>query len=162
MKLNIEELRGFIVKAKKEGYASGKGKIPKERSQRPGFKELEFKEGEWYYRDSYSGFFRAPGQEVVYYKNRPVWNMCYGGKGQEGKYYDIAEQTFGFLKECLMRVPKEKPYRGPDYFKQGDFEYSNKVKGSLEDFQGAEVIKLKGKKVFSQVYFGGLIIHKSD
>ena len=42
-------------------------------------KELEFKEGDWYYKDSYTGFFQSWGREVVWYNKKPFWTQIYGG-----------------------------------------------------------------------------------
>ena len=57
MKIDLEQLAKFLVKAKVQTYASDGKEIE---PQRPGFKELEFKEEDWEYRDSYAGFFFAP------------------------------------------------------------------------------------------------------
>jgi len=159
MEINLEELVEFLVKAKVNTYA-GDGKEIE--SQRPGFKELEFKEGNWEYRDSYSGFYFAPGQEVVRFKGNPVWTMAYSG-GMNEKYHgnlDFAKQTFRFLKEALKRVEKSRPFRGPEYFKQGDYEYIDKSEGDINNFKGTEKILYKGEEVFRQEYIGGLIVSK--
>jgi len=76
MALNLKELAKFLVKAKMGTYAADGAEVS---PQRPEFKELEFIEGDWEYRDSYAGFFFAPGQEVVRYKRKPVWIMSYHG-----------------------------------------------------------------------------------
>ncbi len=69
MRIDLTELKKFLVEAKKHTYAGGgKETTP----QRPGFIELEFSKGSWYYRDSYCGFFQAPGQEVVRFNGKPV------------------------------------------------------------------------------------------
>ncbi len=162
MSIDIEQLRRFLVKAKKATYASGEGELSPDQTQRPGFKEYAFEEGGWEYRDSYSGYFKAPGQEVVSFEGKPVWQMSYGGAGQEEEFYDISKETFSFLKKCLSEIPTDKPFRGPEKIKDGDWEYTNRVEGTIEDFSGYEEIRHRGIKVFSQNYFGGLIIHKDD
>lgn len=54
MNIGIKELAKFLVKAKKQTYAGeGKEIIP----ERPDFKELEYSEDNYNYRDSYTGFF---------------------------------------------------------------------------------------------------------
>jgi len=63
MKIDLKKLGKFLVKAKKETYASLKSK--EVAPERAGHKELEFQKGEFYYRDSYTGFFQAPGMEEV-------------------------------------------------------------------------------------------------
>lgn len=157
--INLNELRRFLVKAKVSAYAgNGKEVGP----QRPGFKELEYKEGCYEYRDSYCGFYSAPGQEIVRFNGRPIWNMAYSGGMKKEFHGDLkfAKQTFNFLKECLKKVTIEKPYRGPDNFKENGYEYINKVEGSIEEFKGLEKILFKGKVVFEQNYMGGIIIEK--
>ncbi len=159
MKINLNFLANFLVKAKINTYA-GEGKESK--AQRPGFKELEFSEGEWEYRDSYTGFFMAPGQEVVRFKGKPIWVMAYSGGMRKGYRADkrLAKQTFIFLKEALKRVKEEKPFRGPKKFRQGKYEYRNESEGNLTFFKGRERIFYQGKEIFRQNYIGGLVIHK--
>ncbi len=159
MDFNLSQLAKFLIKAKTQTYASEGKEIT---AQRPGFIELEFKEGDFEYRDSYSGFYQAPGQEIVRYKGNPVWAMAYSG-GMEKKYHgdaDFAIKTFSFLKQVLSRVEESKPFRGPDNFREGDYEYINKVEGDVTNFKGQEQILYKGEKVFAQDYIGGLIIQK--
>lgn len=159
MEFDLNKLAKFLVKAKTQTYAGEGQEIT---AQRPGFTELEFEDGDFEYRDSYSGFFQAPGQEVVRYKGEPVWVMAYSG-GMEKKYHgniDFAEKTFSFLKQALLRVEESNPYRGPDNLKEGDYEYINKVEGDIANFRGQEQILYKGERVFVQDYIGGLIIQK--
>jgi hypothetical protein len=159
MEFDLRQLAKFLVKAKIQTYAGDGKEIV---AQRPGFSELEFKEGDFEYRDSYSGFYQAPGQEVVRYKRKPIWVMAYSG-GMEKKYHgdaDFSEKTFSFLKQALMLIEELKPFRGPDYLKEGDYEYINKVDGDITNFRGQEQILYKRGKVFTQDYIGGLIIQK--
>ncbi len=120
MEMNLKQLAEFLAKAKKQTYAgNGKEIIP----QRPGFKELEFKQGNWHYRDSYTGFFSAPGQEIVRFKGKAVWAMAYSG-GMREKYQGdakFAAEVFDFLKKALMRVTAIRPFRGPERLNIGDF-----------------------------------------
>ncbi|VVB78803.1 Uncharacterised protein [uncultured archaeon] len=173
-KFNLEELAEFLVKAKKATYAGDGKEVP---SQRPGFKELEYNEGDFSYRDSYAGFFMAPGQEYVRFKGEPIWLMSYtGGMNQElfGDV-DFAKQTFAFLKKALSLVNMSSPFRGPAVFRSEKFEYSSSVKGDISSFKGRERIwhdSEAGEKsnginlydldyIFEQDYIGGLVIPKT-
>ncbi len=159
MNMDLDVLARFLVRAKVQAYAGEGSEVS---SQRPGFKELEFIEGDWYYRDSYSGFFLAPGQEVVRYQGVPVWAMAYSG-GMLPEFHGdtvFAKRTFTFLKQVLLRVEVSRPFRGPRFFQEGDFSYSDSSSGDLTDFVGTESISYRGKEVFRQRYIGGLIISK--
>jgi hypothetical protein len=157
--LDLKKLADFLVRAKTKTYAFGGKEI---KPWRKGFKELEYRENDWYYRDSYAGFFMAPGQEVVYYKNKPVWAMAYSGGMIESLIGDVdfAKKTFNFLKGSLKRVNAKKPFRGPEKLIRKEWTYNCKVKGDISSFAGIEEIKYKGKVVFVQNYLGGLIIAK--
>ncbi len=156
MGFSLVELAGFLVRAKKSTYAgNGSLVLP----QKPGFKELEFRLGDFYYRDSYTGYYQALGMETVYFQNKSVWAMSYNG-GMKKDFYSVSSETFGFLKKALSLVPEEFPFRGPKKFKENDFEYSFSFKGNIEQFVGEETIKLKAKKIYSQNIIGGLIIEK--
>jgi hypothetical protein len=152
-------LNEFLFSANENGYA-GEGKEVE--PQRPKFKEIEYIEGDWYFRDSYSGFYFAPGQEVVYFKDKPIWAMAYAG-GMKFDYHgdhDFAKQTFSFLKRALMAMDKEKPFRGPENFEEGEWKYESKVEGDIRDFLGNEKIYYQGELVFEQNFIGGLIVSK--
>ena len=157
--INLQKFAEFLVRAKVSTYAGdGREVTP----QRPGFNELEYKEDDLEYRDSYAGFYCAPGQEVVRFKGKPVWAMSYNG-GMIKKYQDdeaFSGRTFVFLKEALKRVQKLRPFRGPESFKDGDFEYIDETEGDIALFNGCERILHKSEEVFRQRYFGGLIVGK--
>jgi len=160
MEVDKKKLAEFLVRAKTATYAGNGKEIAPER---PGFKELEFSEGEWNYRDSYSGFFAAPGQEVVRLNGIPIWTMAYSGgvKPEHVGNKDFVKMIFDFLKKVLKRVEVSRPFRGPKHFKEGDFEYFDKSEGDITRFNGQEKITFKGKEVFSQDYIGCIIIHKA-
>ncbi len=159
--IDLEELAKFLVKAKKNAYAGSGKEIT---SQRPGFKELEFSQGEWNYRDSYCGFFCAPGQEIVRFQDIPVWAMSYDGgvsKIVRTDNTDYAKRIFSFLKKALSKVTEANPFRGPEVFEEENFCYINDVEdGNITRFKGVEHILEKDIEVFRQNYIGGLIISK--
>lgn len=156
----LTELASFIVEANRNTWAAGKGKVKV--PQRPGCKELDYQNGDWHLHDSYAGYFSAPGMTLVYYKDKPVWSMSYGGKGMEDDRYGMVDPTFDFLKEALMRVKEDLPYRGPKNFELDGWRYKLNVNGDLACFEGKEKI-FKGKDmVFSQVIFGGVVIGKDS
>lgn len=162
MKIDLKQLAKFLVKSKKSTYASADSN--KIKSERPKHKELEFSEGKFYYRDSYVGFFQAPGMEEVRLgkEGETIWTMAYSG-GMLPKFQknlDFAKKTFNFLKEALKLVNEKEPYRGPRKLKEGNWVYTNEVKGNIQRFNGHEKIFFKGKEVFSQEYIGGLVISK--
>jgi len=156
VELDLEELAAFLIKAKRATYA-GDGREVK--PQRPGFKELEFSEGDFNYRDSYTGFYAAPGQEIVRFKGVPVWSMAYDGEIGKQFRNAIAFKVYAFLKKALMQVEETKPFRGPEYFEEGNFVYINEVVGDITRFTGREKILLSNIEAFKQNYFGGLILH---
>ncbi len=160
MKIILEDLANFLVKAKTKTYAGNSKEVAPQRSS---FRELEFKEGNWHYRDSYAGFFMAPGQEVVYFNSRPVWAMAYAG-GMLPQYREnkeFASKTFSFLKKALLQVKESRPFRGPKNFKEEEWEYKDSSEGAITNFKGTEHIHYQGKEVFRQNYVGGLIKHKT-
>lgn len=156
----IAQLNKFMGRASKATYASGGGKVDK--PHRNGFKELEYSEDDWYYRDSYTGFLRSWGQEIIWYKNEPVWTCLYGG-GMHEKYMDSihANQTFAFLKKALSVGEKETSFqpRGPHVFEDGEWTYICEVFGDIKKFHGNETITNEGVTFFTHDFFGGLAIN---
>ncbi len=159
----VTELNQFIGQASKATYAGGGGKV--EKPWRKGFRELEYSNGDWYYRDSYTGFLRSWGQEVVWFKNQPFWTCLYGG-GMSNEKMDnnLANETFTFLKKVLSSGEKENQFqpRGPKDFQDGQWQYHCKVDGTIEKFKGNEFISRNGKIVFTHDFVGGLVIGQDE
>ena len=75
--INLNELRAFLVKAKKATYASGDDSakiIEKDKST-----TLIFEDGDWKYHDNYFGGEPYGGREVVLFQGNPVYIMTYYG-----------------------------------------------------------------------------------
>ncbi len=163
MEINFKKLRKFLVKAKKETYASLKSK--EVTPERAGHKELEFQEDEFYYIDSYIGFFQAPGMEEVRLGGKngeTIWTMAFSG-GMLLKYQkniEFAKSTFNFLKKALRLIDEKNPYRGPTKLEDGEWKYLNETIGDIKRFKGIERIFFKDEEVFNQDYIGGIVIKK--
>lgn len=153
-----EELFSFIDKAGKATYAGGGEEV--KTPERPGFTEYEYTDGDFHYRDSYTGWFRSRGMEVVRYKGIPVWVCEYGGGMMEGKK-DISHDTFEFLKKA-MSVDESgfDSLRGPREFTDGDWKYTYAQNGDVFELWGYEEISYKGEVVFFHRTIGGIVIDK--
>jgi len=148
------ELLGFIAYAKKKGYANPSSTWKKIKG---GGERCIIKKGYFTYADTYFGGLVDSGQEIISYKNRVVWIMAYrGGSLNES----LSEKAFNFLKECIGKIPKAFPARGPKKFTRGKWEYQNRWKGNIWGFVGEEYIYYNGKKVCFRNYLGGLIKNK--
>ena len=151
-------LNGFLGRASKATYAGDGNEVE---TQRKGFKELEYSEADWYYRDSYTGYLRSWGQEVVYHENKPYWTCLYGGgMNEDNMNSGFADKTFNFLKKALSEGEKESSFqpRGPKEFTDDSWSYECNVDGSIDKFSGHEVIKYNNKIVFTHDFFGGLVV----
>jgi hypothetical protein len=161
--INLEELTGFIVKAKKNAYAGG----GEEKRLADGSKLLVFQEGNFYYEDNYDGRYQAPGRELVKWQKEDgqrLWQMSYSG-GMYPKHWgdeELSHLTFKFLKNALMKVNPSSPFRGPNGYKNVDFIYKMEVEGNIQEFSGKEHILSKKLEriIFSQNFEGGLVIPK--
>ncbi|VVB61077.1 Uncharacterised protein [uncultured archaeon] len=155
----LKELNRFLGKATISTYAGGGPEVDPEE---PGFKELEFEDGEWCYKDSYTGFFQSWGREVVWHNKKPFWTQIYGG-GMAKKFQNdskFSHETFDFLKKALSAGEKQEKFqpRGPKKFTNGDWEYFCEWKGDITKFEGHEKIMFKKEVVFIHDFLGGLII----
>jgi len=154
--MDIEQLSKFLIKAKINTYASSGEKG--EKILPDGSKEFEFEEKEFKYRDRYFGFNPFIGEEIVWQNEEVVWGMNY--YGEIVSEIIPAKSIYHFLQEALKKIPDDKPFRGPDNFKKGDFEYINKVEGIVEKFKGEETIFYKEQLVYRLSYHGGFAIIK--
>ncbi len=156
----LSELSHFIVEANLNTWAASGIEVE---PQRPGYKELEYQNGLWRLRDSYTGYFRAPGMTTVYYKGSPVWAMQYGGHGQIEGHEDHAKQTFHFLRAALKRVTPELPFRGPEEYIDGENVYRfTMIEGDINHGLWREAITQRGELTFTQIGLVGTVIKKDD
>ncbi len=138
----------FLCRAKKRTYA---GKGAELSSTRPNSHDLEYCEGELKYYDTYLGGERFSGEEAVWEDNVPVWSMNYSGRV-------LGENFSGdFLKEALLLVTENYPYRGPLTYSCGNYVYHCTVDGDVEWFIGCEEIFYSGVKVYECRFHGGIV-----
>lgn len=145
---DYEELSRFLIEAKKKTYA---GKGAEVTPSRPESHDLQYEDGKWLYIDTYLGGEYFSGEEAVWENHHPVYSMNYCGR--------VLSQEFvgDFLKEALLRVPLDKPYRGPSYYESGDYTYHCKVDGTIEWYQGYEEIYCGNRKIYECYFHGGLV-----
>ncbi|MBO4478005.1 MAG: hypothetical protein J5757_06720 [Lachnospiraceae bacterium] len=138
----------FLIRAKQATYA---GKGAETTSTRPGSHDLIYREGDWMYYDTYLGGGKFAGEEAIWIREVPVWSMNYVGRVTGANF------SGDFLKEALLRVPFNKPYRGPAQYTNGDYSYECEVSGEFDWFQGTELIRYKGEVIYECCFHGGLI-----
>lgn len=145
-KFNPNALTTFIVKAKKSTYANNQNKI---NSLRENAHDYTFQENEYKYYDSFFGSSSFSGQEIVYKNNKVCWSMNYYGK--------VLQDYFNgdFLKEVLLQVSEERPYRGAEIYSKGEFVYVSNVTGDITFFKGNETIYYRLQKIYEGWFHGG-------
>ncbi len=138
----------FLCKAKKNGYAAH---APEQQPSRPASHDIRYRDGDFLYIDSYLGGEKFTGEEAVWYKDKPVWAMNYSGR--------VLGQGFpgDFLKEALLSVTEDLPFRGPLVYKNGDYSYHCSVSGGFEWFQGHEEIFCGNDIVYECCFHGGVV-----
>ena len=158
MNMNNDQLFAFIQKAGRATYASSG--VESTAYDAEGFKTLRYSEGDFEYTDTYTGFYKSRGQEIVRYQDKPVWIASYGG-GMTVKDPDFAIQTFGFLKKAFLTEDSSfRSFRGPAHLNSGDWSYTYTQEGMVEEFSGYEEIKHKNELVFFHRIIGGLVQQK--
>ncbi len=158
---SFSRLNQFFGKASLATYA-GVGKYVQPWNK--GFNELEYVDGAWSYRDSFVGFFKSFGREVVWYEEKPIWTQQYSG-GMQDEYVqneEFTKSTFHFLKKALSAGEKIQNFqpRGPREYTEQGWLYRTGFIGNLCKFIGNEEILFNNKLVFTHHYFGGLVVNK--
>jgi len=136
----------FLIRAKKVTYA---GKGAESTPSRPNSHDFEYTEESLTYRDTYLGGAKFAGEEAIWKKDVPVWAMNYVGRTLDEKF------SGDFLKEALLLVTSELPFRGPKQFKNGDYTYTCTINGGFHWFNGVEEIHHKDTKVYECLFHGG-------
>lgn len=147
--VDIQKLTEFLLLAKKNTYAAAENQTKSSRTNSHDFC-YEDQNGYSYY-DTYLGGECFAGEEAVWFHEQPVWSMNYAGRV-------IGENFNGdFLKEALLAVTEEKPFRGPEIYTKGDYHYHCKVDGGFVWFQGYEEIFYRDEKIYECHFHGGII-----
>ena len=138
----------FLIRAKRATYA---GKGAETTSSRTGSHDLAYREEDLLYYDTYLGGEQFAGEEALWISGVPCWSMNYAGRVTGAPF------SGDFLKEALLLVPADKPYRGPEEYTDGDYSYRCETDGSFDWFRGRETIAFRGQQVYECVFHGGLI-----
>ncbi len=152
--MNKNELKKFLIKAKKDGYASGETTTKKESD---GSNSTRCEIGDWKFHDNWFGGEPFGGREIVWLKNKPYWMMVY-----YGEEFAHDEKAIPTLRKALSAMPDEMPTRGPKILEDGGFVYKNNWQGDIEKFSGEEVIIKNGKRIYRTKYMGGLVDQQED
>ena len=138
----------FLIRAKRATYA---GKGAETSPSRLKSHDLVYRDGQYMYYDTYLGGEMFAGEEALWISGTPYWSMNYAGR--------VTGENFSgdFLKEALLRVPEENPYRGPQEYRNGDYVYRCETEGEFDWFQGTETIDYQGDQIYECRFHGGII-----
>jgi len=138
----------FLCKAKRATYAGKSGEVI---SSKPNSHDLQYMEEDLKYIDTYLGGEKFTGEEALWRDNVPLWSMNYMGR--------VTGEGFSgdFLKQALLLVPEEYPFRGPLIYENGEFKYQCHINGDFEWFSGQEEIFRNGVKVYECIFHGGCV-----
>lgn len=133
--------------------------VNKADSSRKGSHDYHYQNDKMTYHDTYFGGTKFMGEEVVYNTDEtPILGTNYYGITIDETLSEEAMDKA--LRPVLMAVGEDEdviPVRGPQNYKNGEYEYIFFVKGNLDYFEGTETI-FKGKtKVYELKCHGGII-----
>jgi len=148
----------FLVAAKRRTYAGLDDDATVLRPILPGSKQLEYSEHDLSYRDIYFGMGFFVGQETVTANADVIWSMSYAG----GVTLDITDRgelltIYAFLRQALLAVGEDQPFRGPSQFQEDNLRYTNSAEGDISCFHGTEHIYQGDKRVYGLRYSGGIV-----
>ena len=124
---------------------------------RPGSHDLNFTDGDWSYLDSYFGGRDFIGEEVVYFKGKPVWAMNYYGRILRPDLITPSRPGRSSRPACRRCTLKAASWAGFEYLHEG-FIYTDANEGELASFRGREFIARSGETAYELFYHGGLIL----
>jgi hypothetical protein len=151
--MDNQSLHDFIIRAKAATYVGDGQPAP---ACRPGSHDLEFKEGDWAYLDSYFGGRDFIGEEVVYYQGKPVWAMNYYGHILLADLITPA-RAGQVIKASLSKMYSEGRFLGGFEHRVEGFLYNDSSEGSVQSLRGREFISHRGEVAYELFYHGGLI-----
>jgi len=154
----IPDLIHFIILAKQSTYVGGGTRLL---PYRLGSHDLQFYQGDWSYHDSYLGESDFIGEEVVYFKGKPVWGMNYYGRILCPDKITSA-QAGAVIQQSLTQLYQSGRFLGSFQHSVGGFMYIDTNDGDPLYFTGKEWIEFEGEVVYQLVYHGGLIAEPSS
>lgn len=148
-----ETLEQFIIRAKRSTYVGdGRAILP----YRLGSHDLQFREDDLIYHDSYLGESDFIGQELVYYRMKPVWGMNYFGAILKPDKITSA-QAGVMIKRSLSHMYAEGRFLGSFEHREGNLRYIDSNDGDMCSFRGREQIYAGDELVYELVYHGGIL-----
>ena len=156
--ISLARLCQFLVEAKRKTYAGLDDDATISAPLLPGSKQVEYRVGDLSYRDIYFGMRFFVGQETVQAESDVIWSMSYAG----GVSSDVTDRNellsiYAFLRQALLAIRDDQPFRGPPQFENGSFRYVNDSMGDVAEFHGEEQIYRDGMKVYGLRFSGGLL-----
>jgi hypothetical protein len=151
--MDKKKLLDFLIEAGAKTYAGNGGKV---KPALPGSTQLEYKKGDYLYRDVYNmgkGIFM--GLETIYFNNKPVWSMSY-----YGDYTKMTEEEIDkILRAALVKFKDKARLWYKVEWQNGDFRYvcTPDIVEGIEHVAGLEEIYKGDEKVYFFFYAGGLI-----
>lgn len=146
-----DRLIEFILRARRNTYASGGGKVT------PSLKDsvqLEYTEDDFMYRDVYFiGNSIFNGIEAVYFEGKVVWSMSYFGD-MKNLTEDEADKI---LRKALIDNWNTTRLWNDVQAEYDNFIYVCKAKGSIDKMSGVEEILKEEEAVYSFTFNGGFI-----
>ena len=144
----------FVIKSKLTGYASGgEGQEKKFEDGSQGFEIIS--DG-YRYLDRYYGFNPFFGSEHIFDSDDTMlWAMNYFG--EIIKESSDPQVIYSFLKEAMLQISSEYPFRGPANHERSSLRYTNQQNGSFDHFHGIESIYQNDEKIYVLYYHGGKI-----
>ena len=156
--ISLPRLSEFLVDAKRNTYAGLDDDATVLAPLLAGSKQLEYRDGDLSYRDIYFGMRFFVGQETVQTGADVIWSMSYAG-GVAASVVDRNEflAVYAFLRQALLAIRGDRPFRGPPQFENESFRYVNTSSGDVAEFHGEEQISRAGVKVYGLRYQGGIV-----
>lgn len=148
----LKTIEEFIIQARTQTYAGNAGKVT---PALEGSTQLEYREGDWLYRDVYyTGQNTFYGMETIFYENKALFGLSYYGNW--GTMTEIEIDLI--LRGALLANPKTRLYYPIEWQKEG-YLYAcipSSTTG-LNEIGGTETISKNGKEVYVFYYAGSVL-----
>ena len=97
---SFEEIKEFLQIANRSGYGNPDVKI---KPTVDGGQIIQHQSGDWCFSDRFYGGQPYAGQEIIYYKDDPVWAMQYRGWLTDESFN--SGDIYSFLRKALLEAP---------------------------------------------------------
>ena len=143
-----EEWVAFLMEAREAKHL---GKLEITEGEKLASKQMDYQRDNMKYQDFFFGLGDFSGSEMVWADDEACWSRSYLGRVLRDEFDEK------FYHRMCLKAMYDIQAKGAIYYIEGVDEYKRIVKGTLDFFQGHEMVFHSGVQVYACYFQGGIV-----